>query len=146
MAAVTTFARRWRQAVRSAPDRPFLVWEGSDERVAAWTYGEFDALVERVAGALVARGAAPGTAVHLLLANSPAFVAAWLAAARLGAWIVPADPSATAAELGDQIARTRPDVAVVGASRAATYTAASSTAYAVAVCTTFPVGRLAVRK
>ena len=128
MAAVTTFARRWRQAVRSAPDRPFLVWEGSDERVAAWTYGEFDALVERVAGALVARGAAPGTAVHLLLANSPAFVAAWLAAARLGAWIVPADPSATAAELGDQIARTRPDVAVVGASRAATYTAASSTA------------------
>ena len=109
---------------RPVPERPFLVWEGSDGRVTTWTYAEFDALVTRVAGALVARGAGPGAAVHLLLANSPAFVATWLAAARLGAWIVPADPSASAADLADHIARTRPTVAVVGASRAAAYPAA----------------------
>ena len=126
MVPPATLAGRWRQAVAAVPDRPFLVWEGADERVTTWTYGELDALVERAAGALAARGAGPGSAVHLLLANSPAFVVVWLAAARLGAWIVPADPSATAAELADHIARTRPMVAVAGAARADTYAAATA--------------------
>ena len=38
--------------------------------------------------------------------NSPTFVAAWLAAIRLGAWIVPSDPMSTTAELTEHISRT----------------------------------------
>jgi crotonobetaine/carnitine-CoA ligase len=127
---IATFAGRWRAAVAAAPDRPFLLWEGPDERVTTWTYGEFDALVERTAARLVREGAAPGSAVHLLLANSPAFVATWLAAMRLGAWIVPADPSARVHELCDQFQRTRPAVIVAGSDRAATAIAARDQVHA----------------
>src|SRR5262245_4525595 len=127
---ISTFAGRWRSAVAAAPDRPFLLWEGPDERVTTWTYGEFDALVERTAARLVAEGAGPGSAVHLLLANSPAFVATWLAAMRLGAWIVPADPSARAHELCDQFQRTRPAVIVAGVDRVATAIAARDQVHA----------------
>jgi carnitine-CoA ligase len=120
-----TFAARWRQAVATGPDAPFLVWEGPDGAVTRWTYAEFDALVAAVAGGLAARGLAPGRAVHLALANSPAFVAVWLAATQLGAWIVPSDPQATAPELAGHIARTRPAVGVCAAARADTYKAAA---------------------
>lgn len=118
---IPTFAGRWRQAVAANPDGTFLVWEGPDGSTRAWTYAELDAVVARVAGGLVARSVTAGSAIHLVLANSPAFVAVWLAATRLGAWIVPSDPSATAPELAGHIARTSPVVAVVGAGRDGVY-------------------------
>ena len=74
-------------------ERPFLVWEDPSERVTRWTYASFDEIVAGVAGRLAQLGAGPDRPVHLTLANSPAFVACWLAAARLGAAIVPADPA-----------------------------------------------------
>lgn len=116
-----TFAGRWRDAVASQRDRPFLVWEDAGARVTTWTYGEFDALVVRVAGGLASRGVEPGCAVHLALTNSPAFVAVWLAAAQLGACIVPSDPMATSSELAGHAARTKPVVGVCSTARAATY-------------------------
>jgi crotonobetaine/carnitine-CoA ligase len=121
-----SFAARWRQAVATGPDAPFLAWEGPDGAVTRWTYAEFDGVVAAVAGGLAARGLAPGGAVHLALANSPAFVAVWLAATQLGAWIVPSDPQATAPELAGHIARTRPAVGVCAAARADTYKAAGN--------------------
>jgi len=120
-----TLAGRWRQAVAANPDGPFLVWEGPDGSICAWTYSAFDAVVARVAGGLVARSVAAGSAIHLVLANSPAFVAVWLAATRLGAWIVPSDPSATAPELSGHIGRTSPVVAIVGAGRDDAYAQAT---------------------
>ena len=116
-----TFAGRWRQAVAGNPDGTFLVWEGPDGATRTWTYAAFDALVARVAGGLMARAVGPGSSVHLVLANSPAFVATWIAATRLGARIVPSDPGATAPELAGHVERTRPAVAVVGIDRQATY-------------------------
>jgi crotonobetaine/carnitine-CoA ligase len=116
-----TFAARWRQAVTADADAPFLVWEGPDGGVTRWSYAEFDALVARVAGGLAARGLAPGGAVHLALTNSPAFVATWLAATQLGAWIVPSDPKSTAPELAGHLERTRPAVAVCSIERASVY-------------------------
>jgi crotonobetaine/carnitine-CoA ligase len=116
-----TFAARWRQAVAAAGPSTFLVWEAPDESVTTWTYAELDALVARVAGSLARRGVRPGSAVHLALASSPAFVAVWLASVQLGAWVVPADPRSTARELAAHQARTRPTVGVCAADRAAAY-------------------------
>lgn len=107
-----TFAGRWRSAVAAVGDRPFLIWEDSAEQVTTWTYADFDELVACVAGRLVSLGAGPGHPVHLALANSPAFVACWLAAARIGAVMVPSDPRASTRELRDAITRTNPAVGV----------------------------------
>lgn len=116
-----TFVGRWRQAVTSRGDQPFLVFAGSDHRTTTWTYGAFDDLVTRVAGRLAVAGVGRGTAVHLALRNSPSFVATWLAVARLGAWMVPSDPEATATELAEHIRRTGAVVGVCGSERAGTY-------------------------
>jgi crotonobetaine/carnitine-CoA ligase len=116
-----TFAGRWRAAVEHVGDRPFLTFEDAEGGVTDWSYGEFDRLVASVAAGLARRGVGPGSAVHLALANSPAFVAVWLAATQLGAWIVPSDPAATAPELAEHVKRTSPAVGVCAVERAATY-------------------------
>ncbi|GAA5058241.1 crotonobetaine/carnitine-CoA ligase [Thermocatellispora tengchongensis] len=107
-----TFTARWTAAVAAGADRPFLIWEGPDGGVTEWTYGEFDALVDRVAGGLAARGVTPGARVGLALRNSPAFVAIWLACAKLGAAMVACDPSAPPAELAGLLRRTSAVLAV----------------------------------
>jgi crotonobetaine/carnitine-CoA ligase len=126
--ARATFAQRWRDAVAAVGSRPFLVWEDPEGRVTEWTYAEFDALVGRVAGGLAARGVEPGRSVHLALANSPAFVAVWLATVRLGAWIVPSDPKATAPEIAGHVTRTNPAVGVCATARAGVYKDGASSA------------------
>src|SRR3546814_10368855 len=92
-------------------------------RISDWSSDvcSSDLLAARVAGGLLERGAEAGSTVHLVLANSPAFVAVWLAAVGLGATIVPSDPGATAPELAGHIERTAPAVAVVGVDRLAVY-------------------------
>ncbi|WP_208024422.1 AMP-binding protein [Amycolatopsis pithecellobii] len=45
-----------------------------------------------VASSLAALGITRGDPVHVCLANSPAFIALWLAVSRLGAWMIPVDP------------------------------------------------------
>jgi carnitine-CoA ligase len=121
-----TFAGRWAEAVAAGPDRPFLAFEDPLESVTSWTYGEFDDVVARVAGGLCSLGVRPGSSVHLALTNTPAFVASWLAAARLGAWIVPSDPHATAPELAGHVTRTSPVVGICGAERADVYIEAAA--------------------
>lgn len=124
MRVPSTFEGRWRWAVASAGDRPFLVFEASDGAVTTFTYSQMDDLVADVAAALVVRGVTSGSAVHLVQVNSVAFVATWLACARLGATMVPSDPRASAAELAGHAARTRPAVAVCSPERLADYLAA----------------------
>ena len=117
----TTFAESWQRAVQRAPEAPFLVFEAPDETTTAWTYAEFEATVARVGAFLQQRGVTAGSAVHLALANSPTFVAIWLATTRLRAWIVPSDPMGTTAELSGHIARTAPVIGFCAAKRAQTY-------------------------
>lgn len=124
MTANATLDARWRRAVRCGPQRPFVTFDDLEGGVADWTYAEFDALVGRVAGGLSDCGVGQGSFVHLMLGNSPAFVAVWLATARLGAAIVPADPRSRAPELGEQIRRSAPVMAVCGAQREEEYRAA----------------------
>jgi crotonobetaine/carnitine-CoA ligase len=130
-AGYATFAGRWAEAVAAGPGRPFLAFEAPDGAITRWTYGEFDDVVARAAGALSSLGVDAGSSVHLALTNCPAFVAAWLAAARLGAWVVPSDPGATAVELAGHIERTKPVVGLCGAARAGAYRQAAAGAHEV---------------
>jgi crotonobetaine/carnitine-CoA ligase len=122
--AAATFAGMWRHVVEHSPDAPFLVFERPDEQVLQWTYGEFDVAVSRAARFMASHGVTPTSAVHLALTNSPTFVAVWLAAVRLGAWVVPSDPMSATAELHGHISRTHPVIGFAAADRAATYRAA----------------------
>jgi fatty-acyl-CoA synthase len=54
-----------------------------------WSYADFDALCDRVAAGLAARGIAKGDRVAILARNSHAFAALRFALARLGAVLVP---------------------------------------------------------
>jgi acyl-CoA synthetase (AMP-forming)/AMP-acid ligase II len=83
-----------RARAAAAPDHVLLV---ADE--ARLTYVEADRQSATLARALLAAGAGAGTRVALLYPNDPAFVVAWLAAARLGAVSVPLSTFSTSAEL-----------------------------------------------
>ncbi len=117
MRNVETFAALWELTVREHGPRPFLLFRAADGRVDRWTYAELDAVVDRVARRLDSLGVGPGSAVHLVLGNCPAFVALWLATSRLGAWMVPVDPGSSARDLAHQVARTRPAVTVCATAR-----------------------------
>jgi crotonobetaine/carnitine-CoA ligase len=121
-----TFADRWTAAVQARPDQPFLIFEAPDGRVTEWSYGAFDDVVHRVAGGLVDAGVTSGRAVSLVLANSPAFVAVWLAAVRVGAWIVPSDPQSAAPELRGHLTRTKAALGICASARAVVYREAAS--------------------
>ena len=115
------FWQVWAASVEKYPDRPFLRFEISEHEHAEWSYSEFDGLVGKVAGSLAKLGVGRGGSVHLALANSPLFVAVWLATSRLGGWIVPSDPHGRAPELADHISRTNPAVGICASDRAAVY-------------------------
>lgn len=102
-----TFAGRWTRAVHAVGNRPFLVFEDATGSTRTWTYAEFDRVVADVAGELSARGLRQGDSLHLCLANSPAFVALWLAAARLGACMVPSDPRSASREIAAHLDRSK---------------------------------------
>jgi carnitine-CoA ligase len=118
-----TFAQRWETAVRTSGDRPFLIFEGPDRSVSQWTYQEFDEVVTRMGATLAGAGVTPGSSVHVVLRNCPAFIAIWLACARSRAWLVPVDPTSTARDIGRQLDRVRPAAGVCAASRADVYRA-----------------------
>ncbi len=63
------------------------------------TYAAADARSAALAKGLIAAGAGTGTHIGLLLPNSPSFVVAWLAAARIGAVTVPFSTFSTSVEL-----------------------------------------------
>lgn len=122
-----TFAALWATRVRASAHAPFLVFEGQDGAVAEWSYAQFDEIVERTAATLNERGVGRGDAVHVCLTNSPAFIALWLAVARLGAWMVPVDPASTARDLENQFERTAPVLGVCGSARSDVYLLSAGT-------------------
>jgi long-chain acyl-CoA synthetase len=71
-----------KQRVSATPDKPFLFSEADKRR---FTYAEFDELVRRVAGLLVANGVTKGDVVSLLLPNSVEYVIAYFACWHIGA-------------------------------------------------------------
>jgi crotonobetaine/carnitine-CoA ligase len=81
------------------PDREFLVFEDASGAHARWTWEEARAISLLVAGRLVRDGVESGDRVHIHLPNRPEFLFVWMAAARLGASIVPTNPLSSVAEL-----------------------------------------------
>lgn len=76
-AFIRTLAERY-------PDNELIVYEG--QRL---TYSAAAAQSGRLARGMLASGISKGTRLGLLMPNSPHFVIAWLAAARIGAVIIP---------------------------------------------------------
>lgn len=119
--AESSFADLWDRTITVSPDRTFLIFEAEDGSQRAWSYRQFDAAVDAAAAVLSHHGLGPGRAVHVCLRNCPAFVAIWLACARLGGWMVPVDPSTGSAELQQQWDRTDPSVGVAARERRDAY-------------------------
>lgn len=84
----------WRRRVEARGDALLMVCD--DERL---TYAEADMRSRRVAKGLIAAGATKGAHVALLFPNSPDFIVAMLAAARIGAVSVPLSTLSTPDEL-----------------------------------------------
>jgi acyl-CoA synthetase (AMP-forming)/AMP-acid ligase II len=77
------------------PERVFIVKDG-----VGLSFGEAERRSRRIARGLVASGVGKGTRVAVLLPNGPDWVLAWLAAARIGALVVPLNTFYQARELG----------------------------------------------
>lgn len=87
-----------RSQVRSRANHPLLVCDA--ERIS---YAEADRRSAQLARGLIALGAGKGSHVGLIYPNGVAFVLAMLAAARIGAVVVPFSTFATAPELREQL-------------------------------------------
>ncbi|WP_322859098.1 fatty acid--CoA ligase family protein [Mycobacterium europaeum] len=83
---------------RSRGDHPLLVCD--EDRIS---YSDAEARSGELARGLIAAGAGKGTHVGLLYPNGPEFVVAMLAAARVGAVVVPFSTFVTARELREQL-------------------------------------------
>jgi long-chain acyl-CoA synthetase len=67
------------------------------------SYGQLNELVERFAAALAGLGVKKGDRVAIMLPNSPHFIIAFFAAARIGAIVVNTNPTYTSRELKAQL-------------------------------------------
>ncbi len=94
----STVAEILRHQARSRGDHPLLVCDG--DRIS---YGEADSRSAELARGLIALGAGKGTHVGLLYPNGPEFVVGMLAAARIGAVVIPFSTFVTAREMREQL-------------------------------------------
>jgi acyl-CoA synthetase (AMP-forming)/AMP-acid ligase II len=100
-----------RTQAASRGDHPLLICDS--ERIS---YAEAERLSASMARALVGLGAGKGTHVGLLYPNSAAFVVGMLAAARIGAVVIPFSTFATAVELRDQLIHSDTEILLAAAS------------------------------
>ena len=94
----------WLLEVRANPqngrrDHPFLIWLPFTGGEQVWTYGQFLARVQRIAGGLAQRGVRPGDQVLIHLDNCPEALLAWYACAWMGAVALTTNARAVADEL-----------------------------------------------
>lgn len=133
LAAWSTLSERWSRAAVAAADATFLEFDQPDREVIPWTYREFDEVVGQVQQTLAAQGVQRGDRLHIVLPNSPAFIAVMLAAAKSGITFLPSDPRSTAEELGRQSARVSPALAVCGSDQIEIYAASGASAPALVI-------------
>ncbi|OBG24770.1 class I adenylate-forming enzyme family protein [Mycobacterium sp. 852002-51057_SCH5723018] len=100
-----------RQQARSRGEHPLLVCD--DDRIS---YAEADRRSADLARGLIARGAGKGTHVGVLYPNGPEFVVGMLAAARIGAVVVPFSTFVTARELREQLVHSDVEILLTAAS------------------------------
>jgi long-chain acyl-CoA synthetase len=89
-----------RERAREAPGHPAVIME-TGEQV---TYGQFDALVDRVAAALQRDGVQPGEAVAVCALSSIPYAAVFLGGLRAGVAVAPIAPSSTPEAIAGMVA------------------------------------------
>jgi acyl-CoA synthetase (AMP-forming)/AMP-acid ligase II len=94
-ASTATLPNLVRSQARRFGERPFIALGG--ERIS---YGEAESRSARLARGLLATGVGKGTRVGVMFPNGPGWVVAWLAAARIGAIVVPLNTFYKPRELG----------------------------------------------
>ncbi|MDX1614021.1 MAG: AMP-binding protein, partial [Candidatus Promineifilaceae bacterium] len=87
-----------KETARRYSDQPAIIFKGKTV-----SYGELDRAVDAFAGALQELGVAEGDRVAIHLPNCPQFPIAYYAALRVGAIVVPCNPTYTARELIHQL-------------------------------------------
>lgn len=91
------FGEMWRQRVSEGPDRPWMAYyacAANDETPTHYSYGAFLEYIDRLATLLHDRyDVRSGGSVATLTVNQPLTVAIYFAAWRLGARVVPVNPS-----------------------------------------------------
>src|ERR1700742_2108053 len=97
-ADTATVARILCRQAQSRGEHPFLVCD--EDRIS---YAQADRRSAELARGLIALGAGKGTHVGLLYPNGGAFVVGTLAAARIGAVVVPISTFVTAREMREQL-------------------------------------------
>jgi acyl-CoA synthetase (AMP-forming)/AMP-acid ligase II len=106
-----TVAGILRSQASSRGDHPLLVCDG--DRIS---YADADRRSAELARGLIAYGAGKGTHVGLLYPNGSEFVVGMLAAARLGAVVVPFSTFVTARELSEQLVDSDVEILLAAAS------------------------------
>ena len=106
-----TVAEILREQARRRGDHPLLVCDA--DRIG---YAEADRRSAQLARGLIAFGAGKGSHVGLLYPNGVAFVAGMLAAARIGAVVVPFSTFATTRELTAQLVDSDTQILLAAAS------------------------------
>ncbi|OBI89705.1 non-ribosomal peptide synthetase [Mycobacterium sp. 1245805.9] len=98
---------RFAQIAAAQPDSTAVSWE--DGRL---TYGELDALADRLAAALRRAGVGSETPVAIMLPRSPNYVAAMLAVLKAGGMIVPLDPGMPGERVAEILRQTSAPIVV----------------------------------
>src|SRR5206468_12467245 len=80
-------------------DKPALLWENATGQQAAYTYGQLDALTNRLAWSLRSLGVRTGDRVFLRLPIRPEFYVSALAVAKLGGVFIPSSTQFRDAEV-----------------------------------------------
>jgi carnitine-CoA ligase len=84
---------------QTTPDALFVRFDDIEGTPSDYSYGQFDARVNRVANMLQSLGMGAGDKINLHLSNCVEFLLLWFAAARIGAVIMPTNVAASVAEL-----------------------------------------------
>ena len=80
-------------------EKPFLIWEPFEGEAQTWSYQQFANDSKRLAAGLQARGIQQGDYVLVHMDNSPEFLLAWTACARVGAIAVTTNTRSAADEI-----------------------------------------------
>ncbi|RIK65880.1 MAG: long-chain fatty acid--CoA ligase [Planctomycetota bacterium] len=115
------FVEMWTELATNHANRPWMTYYpcvADDESPAAeFTFGGFADLIDRVAGLLQSRyGIRPGGSVATLTINQPLTVAIYFAAWRLGARVVPVNPSESDDRVGYIVGNSEATVLIAHAS------------------------------
>jgi acyl-CoA synthetase (AMP-forming)/AMP-acid ligase II len=106
-----TVAEILRHQARSRADHPLLICDG--DRIS---YAEADRRSAELARGLIAQGTGKGTHVGLLHPNGTDFVVGMLAAARIGAVVIPFSTFVTAREMCEQLVDSDTEILLAAAS------------------------------